>query len=69
MQLPRRLSKDEIETLARFNSERARGIVHTSEWQEKMFDLQLIFDTAREYHVDTGRVFGRDTGKGWNSKA
>lgn len=34
----------EIEQLATYNAERARGLVHTPEWVEKMAELQARFD-------------------------
>ena len=34
----------EFEVLARYNAERARGIVHTPEWDERMASLQAKFD-------------------------
>lgn len=34
----------EFDDLATYNAERARGIVHTPEWQEKMKHRQSIFD-------------------------
>jgi hypothetical protein len=37
----------EVEVLARYNAERARGILHTFEWQERMAELQRRFDEAR----------------------
>lgn len=33
-----------FETLAAYNAERARGIMHTPEWQARMADLQVKFD-------------------------
>jgi hypothetical protein len=39
------LSQADFNTLARYNSERAHGIMHTPEWQEKMAALQSQFDT------------------------
>lgn len=38
----------EVDVLARYNAERARGILHTFEWQERMAELQRRFDEARE---------------------
>lgn len=37
--------------LAQYNSERARGIVHTPEWQLRMVEVQQEFDLMmrREY--------------------
>jgi hypothetical protein len=42
------IRESEIETLARYNAERARGILHTFEWQEQMAKLQRRFDEAWE---------------------
>lgn len=33
-----------VSDLATYNSERARGIVHSPEWQERMARLQAHFD-------------------------
>lgn len=33
-----------VSDLARYNGERARGIVHTPEWQQRMSRLQDMFD-------------------------
>jgi hypothetical protein len=35
---------DSFETLAVYNAERARGIVHTLEWDARMAALQVKFD-------------------------
>ncbi len=40
------LPEADFHTLARYNSERAHGIMHTPEWQEKMAALQARFDAA-----------------------
>jgi len=40
------LTTIEIETLARYNAEKDRGIVHTKEWIEKMAELQEIFNAS-----------------------
>lgn len=43
------LCEADFNTLGKYNAERARGIVHTPEWQEKMAELQSQFDaTERE---------------------
>ncbi|WP_326646070.1 hypothetical protein OG884_15575 [Streptosporangium sp. NBC_01755] len=34
------------DVLARYNAERARGIVHTEEWQARMAVMQLRFDVT-----------------------
>ena len=40
------LSQAEFDTLARYNSEHARGIVHTGQWQERMAVLQARYGAA-----------------------
>lgn len=42
------LIHDEAETLARYNAERYRGVVHTPEWQAAMARLQAQFDARGE---------------------
>lgn len=39
-----RISREEIATLAIYDSERARGIAHTLEWQARMADIQARLD-------------------------
>ena len=39
------MTRDEIDTLARYNSEVARGVLHTPEWNAKMAGLQARFDS------------------------
>lgn len=41
--------------LAVWNAERARGIVHTPEWDAKMADLQREFDAAVEAEMERYR--------------
>jgi hypothetical protein len=38
------LSQAEVETLGRYNAEKARGIRHAPEWQERMAELQRRFN-------------------------
>jgi len=38
------LSREETDTLARYNAEVYRGILHTPEWVAKMAVLQARFD-------------------------
>ena len=38
-------------TLAQYNSERARGILHTTEWQNQMAREQELFDAETRAHV------------------
>jgi len=38
------LTLHEVDKLAIYNSERARGIVHTDAWREQMAELQTRFD-------------------------
>lgn len=44
------MTTHEIETLSRYNGERARGILHTHEWDEDMRTLQATFNT--EHYPD-----------------
>ena len=39
-------SDEKFHALARYNSEVARGIVHTPEWDERMRDLQSEWNAA-----------------------
>lgn len=45
---PDGLTGYEVERLARYNTERERGIVHTAEWQAEMAELQARFNTANQ---------------------
>jgi hypothetical protein len=38
------LTREQIETLGRFNAECARGIVHTDKWDGQMKELQARFN-------------------------
>ncbi len=38
------LTQQEMETLGRFNTEQARGLLHSEEWLAKMKELQARFD-------------------------
>jgi hypothetical protein len=40
------LSEADFNTLARYNTECAHGIMHTLEWQEQMAALQARFNAA-----------------------
>jgi hypothetical protein len=40
------VTEQEVDQLARYNSERGRGLVHTPEWQAKMAGLQQRWDRA-----------------------
>lgn len=42
------LTNEEIGTLAMYNSERARGILHSYDWTVKMRELQERFDKETE---------------------
>jgi hypothetical protein len=42
------LSENDLKTLAEFNSETQRGLVHAPEWVAKMKRLQEIFDRNRK---------------------
>jgi len=50
---------DSFETLAVYNAERARGIVHTPEWDARMAALQVKFD---EQVQDTLQQYRRPDG-------
>lgn len=43
------LTEHEINTLATYNSEKARGLMHTPTYTEQMRVLQGRFDTAARY--------------------
>jgi hypothetical protein len=45
----------EAEILAVYNAERARGIVHTAEWDDRMAELQAEFD-QRQQRPDEDRI-------------
>lgn len=47
----RSLTREELNHLGRFNAERARGLVHTEEYSEKMARLQHIFDISPHFVV------------------
>jgi hypothetical protein len=38
------MNRIDLQTLATFNSEVARGILHTEEWKKRMGELQKQFD-------------------------
>jgi hypothetical protein len=38
------LSEQELDMLARYNTERSRGLMHTEAWQQQMAVLQARFD-------------------------
>ena len=44
--------------LATYNSERARGLVHTDEWNQRMAAAQAAFDAARraEIHAEAAKA-------------
>jgi hypothetical protein len=42
------LTGDELSRLATFNGERARGLVHTEEYRERMAKLQSRFDETTQ---------------------
>lgn len=49
------LTPEELTMLATYNSERARGILHSDEWKGYMAALQNKFDHANEaWSVDHG---------------
>lgn len=44
--------------LATYNSERARGLIHTDEWHQRMARAQEAFDAARraEIHAEAAKA-------------
>lgn len=42
------LTYDEVQMLGTYNSERARGLMHTPEWQQRMAELQHRFDNEED---------------------
>lgn len=38
------MTREEIETLAQYNAETSRGLVHTDVWRERMVRLQRRFN-------------------------
>lgn len=50
-----RISEDPWATLARYNAEVARGIVHTDEWRSDMANLQQQFNAEQRANlIDRG---------------
>lgn len=45
------LTEHDLDTLGRYNAERAHGIAHTPEWDEKMAGLQARFDAAERERI------------------
>lgn len=54
------LMPDTYQQLARFNSERARGILHTPEWVTAMKFQQEAFDAWQESLEPDANVIGRE---------
>lgn len=46
------ISREEIETLGRYNAEVSRGIVHTPECAARMAEMQRRFDLRTAEQVD-----------------
>jgi hypothetical protein len=46
IRLSEAMTEREIETLARYNSEVGRGIMHRPDWVAKMAELQCRYDEA-----------------------
>ena len=42
----------EFDVLAQYNAERSRGVQHTSEWQERMSELQVCYDKRLRDHCE-----------------
>jgi hypothetical protein len=51
----RGLTEYEVNQLATYNAERARGIVHTPGWQAQMAVLQARFDVAAHARMERWR--------------
>lgn len=47
------LSDAELRTLADYNGERARGIMHTAEWDAKMAELQKMYEATMQHTYET----------------
>lgn len=47
----------DLYTLANYNSEVERGLVHTGEWKEKMAQLQTWYDAEWEASIGLVRLF------------
>ncbi len=45
----------EFWALATYNGEKARGLVHTAEWQSKMRDEQKRFDATQPWREKVGK--------------
>lgn len=46
IRLNKAMTEREIDTLARYNAEVGRGIMHQPDWVEKMIELQRRYDEA-----------------------
>lgn len=42
------MDNDDLQTLALYNTETSRGLLHDAEWQKKMAELQAQFDEERK---------------------
>ena len=47
------MDEGQLMTLATFNAERGRGLVHTPEWEAKMEHLQRIFNWHSKLYLGT----------------
>ena len=60
-----RLTENPWDTLARYNAEVARGLVHTDQWRIDMADLQRQFDEEQHARlIDEGFHLNAD-GTAW----
>lgn len=45
------MSDHDLNKLAIYNGEKARGVVHTAEWDRHMAELQTQFDAEKEREI------------------
>ena len=48
------MNPDDVNVLARYNAEVARGLVHTEEWHQKMKELKEQFNAEFNSKVNEG---------------
>jgi len=51
---PTPLASDELKSLAIYNAERARGVVHTTQFDRDMHQIQVRFDAIKEWRRNYG---------------
>lgn len=49
------MSQHELSELAVYNSEVARGLIHTDAWKRRMGNLQLQFNSHRRESIESNR--------------